>query len=48
MDYPAARGGVSNTQTEKPLVASHGELDPKRLNPIFLWLGEIPLNSAQQ
>ena len=31
MNYPTASGGVSNTQTEKPFVASHGELDPKKL-----------------
>ena len=31
MNYPAASRGVSNAQTEKPLVASHGELNPTRL-----------------
>ena len=30
MNYPAASRGVS-AQTEKPLVASHGELNPTRL-----------------
>ena len=32
MNYPAASSGVSNAQTKKPLVASHGELNPTRLN----------------
>ena len=31
MNYPAASRGVSNAQPEKPLVASHGELNPTRL-----------------
>lgn len=32
MNNPAPRGGVSNTQTPKPFVASHGESIPKRLS----------------
>ena len=31
MNNPAASCGVSNTQTKKSLVASHGELNPERL-----------------
>ena len=32
MNYPAASCGVLNAQPEKPLVASHGELNPTRLS----------------
>ena len=45
MNYPAASRGVSNAQTEKPLVASHGELNPTRLTDCrTLW---PPANEGQ-
>ena len=34
MNNPAASRGVSNTQSEAPFVASHGELNPKRLRDV--------------
>ena len=37
MNNPAASCGVSNTQTKKSLVASHGELNPERLKTLAGW-----------